>query len=143
VSGPGADGRGGTVRKVRVALAGVAPKPWRNQEAELALRGQPCSRELANQAAEAALRDAKPLSKIACKVPLTRMLVRRAVEEAVTGRKSACGPAGTGEDERLAFREGGGPFPHGAAAEVAGTLRPRYSTVGCGVGPHLRFSAAP
>jgi len=77
----------GTIQEVRVVLGGVAPKPWRSREAEAVLRGQPFNPALANRAAEAALRDAKPLSKNAYKVPLTRVLVRRAVEEAVTGKK--------------------------------------------------------
>jgi xanthine dehydrogenase YagS FAD-binding subunit len=76
----------GVIQDVRVVLGGVAPMPWRSQEAEAALKGKPFSREAANAAAEAALAKASPLSKNAYKVPLTRVLVRRAVEQAVTGK---------------------------------------------------------
>lgn len=79
----------GTITDARVVLGGVAPIPWRSREAEAALRGKRYSREVANAAAEAALRDARPLSQNAYKVPLTRVLVRRAVEKAVTGRSTA------------------------------------------------------
>ena len=36
---------GGTIKEARLALGGVAHKPWRNPEAEAALRGQPADRE--------------------------------------------------------------------------------------------------
>jgi xanthine dehydrogenase YagS FAD-binding subunit len=78
---------GNTIRDVRVVLGGVAPKPWRSPEAEAALKGKPFSRETANQAAEAALADAKPLSQNGYKVPLTKVLIRRAVELAATGKE--------------------------------------------------------
>jgi len=73
-------------RDIRVVLGGVAPAPWRSKEAEAALKGKRFSREVVNAAAEAALKDARPLSKNAYKVPLTKVLVRRAVEQAVTGK---------------------------------------------------------
>ncbi len=76
----------GVIQDVRVVLGGVAPKPWRSPEAEAALKGKPFSKETANAAAEAALAKASPLSRNAYKVPLTRVLVRRAVEQAVTGK---------------------------------------------------------
>lgn len=76
----------GVIQDVRVVLGGVAPTPWRSKEAEAALKGKPFSKETANAAAEAALTKAAPLSQNAYKVPLTRVLVRRAVEKAVTGK---------------------------------------------------------
>lgn len=76
----------GTVRDCRVVLGGVAPAPWRSKDAEAVLKGKPFSAQLANQAAEAALKGARPLSKNAYKVPLTKVLVRRAVAQVVTGK---------------------------------------------------------
>jgi xanthine dehydrogenase YagS FAD-binding subunit len=76
----------GVIQDVRVVLGGVAPMPWRSPEAEAALKGKPFSKETANAAADAALAKASPLSKNAYKVPLTRVLVRRAVEQAATGK---------------------------------------------------------
>jgi xanthine dehydrogenase YagS FAD-binding subunit len=78
----------GNIRDIRIVLGGVAPAPWRAEAAEALLKGKRLTPDLANQAAEAALRDAKPLSKNAYKVPLTKVLVRRAVNQAVTGRQA-------------------------------------------------------
>src|SRR5712672_553947 len=50
---------GGNVTRARIALGGVGTKPWRSQEAEAALVGQPANRVNFRQAAEAALRGAK------------------------------------------------------------------------------------
>ena len=78
---------GGVIKDVRVVLGGVAPRPWRSKEAEAALKGKKFSADAANAAAEAALEGARPLSKNAYKVPLTKVLVRRAVQHAATGTR--------------------------------------------------------
>jgi len=62
----------GTVRDVRLALGGVAPKPWRAWKAEAVLRGQPATAESFARAAKAELAAAQPLSGNAFKVPLAR-----------------------------------------------------------------------
>jgi len=69
----------GVVGAARIILGGVAPIPWRSKEAEAVLRGKAVTPALADQAAEAALADAKPLADNGYKVPLTRVLIRRAV----------------------------------------------------------------
>ncbi|MGI5151542.1 hypothetical protein ACQEVC_35150 [Plantactinospora sp. CA-294935] len=61
----------GVVRDVRIALGGVAHKPWRAYRAEELLRGGPADEELFHQAVEAELADARPLPGNAFKVPLT------------------------------------------------------------------------
>ena len=67
---------GGTIRQARIVLGGVAHKPWRSAEAEAALTGRPASEDY-RQAANAALKDAKPLAHNAYKVELgTRAIVR-------------------------------------------------------------------
>ncbi|MBI3910442.1 MAG: FAD binding domain-containing protein [Armatimonadetes bacterium] len=76
----------GTIQEIRVVLGGVAPAPWRSLEAEKVLQGQKYSPQRASQAAEAALEQAAPLSQNAYKVPLTKVLIRRAVEKVVTGK---------------------------------------------------------
>jgi len=48
----------GRVREARIALGGVATKPWRAQEAEEILRGQPLDEARARAAAEAAFANA-------------------------------------------------------------------------------------
>ena len=67
----------GTVREVRVALGGVAHRPWRATRAEAALRGAPATRESFARAAEAELAQARPLRDNAYKLPLARNLIVR------------------------------------------------------------------
>jgi xanthine dehydrogenase YagS FAD-binding subunit len=67
---------GGVVRDARIALGGVAHKPWRARRAEEALRGSPATDESYGAAADAELADARPLEGIdggnAFKIPLVR-----------------------------------------------------------------------
>jgi len=65
------------VRDVRIALGGVAHKPWRARRAEEALRGGPASEESFRAAAEAELAQARPLPGNAFKVPLARNVIVR------------------------------------------------------------------
>jgi xanthine dehydrogenase YagS FAD-binding subunit len=62
----------GVVRDVRIALGGVAPRPWRATKAESVLRGAPAIEEVFGRAAEAELAEAQPLPGNAFKVPLAR-----------------------------------------------------------------------
>jgi xanthine dehydrogenase YagS FAD-binding subunit len=73
---------GGTIRQARLVLGGVAHKPWRSAEAEAALSGKPASEESFRQAAEAALKDAKPLAHNAYKVELAKRAIVRALMRA-------------------------------------------------------------
>src|SRR6266481_335275 len=67
----------GVVRDVRIALGGVAPRPWRATKAEAVLRGAPATGEVFGRAAEAELTDAQPLPGNAFKVPLARSTLVR------------------------------------------------------------------
>jgi len=67
----------GVVRDARIALGGVAPKPWRAVRAEAVLRGAPATEEVFGRAAEAELADAQPLPGNAFKVPLARNVIVR------------------------------------------------------------------
>lgn len=62
--------RDGTVRDVRLALGGVAHKPWRATKAEDALRGGPANAERFRAAIDAELADAAPLQHNAFKIEL-------------------------------------------------------------------------
>ena len=62
----------GVVRDVRIALGGVAHKPWRATRAEEALRGAPATEESFAARADAELAPARPLRDNAFKVPLAR-----------------------------------------------------------------------
>lgn len=65
----------GTVRDVRLALGGVAHKPWRALKAEEALRGASADIASFRRAAHAELADARPLKENGFKVPLAENLI--------------------------------------------------------------------
>ncbi|MCW5979216.1 MAG: xanthine dehydrogenase family protein subunit M [Bryobacteraceae bacterium] len=69
----------GTVKKARVALSGVAPVPWRSEEAEAALAGKKLDQQAIAAAAAAAVKDAEPLSGNGYKIPLVRGMVEDAL----------------------------------------------------------------
>jgi xanthine dehydrogenase YagS FAD-binding subunit len=69
----------GTVRDVRVALGGVAHKPWRATRAEQALRGAPATEQSFARAAEVELAQARPLRDNTFKLSLARSLIVRAL----------------------------------------------------------------
>jgi xanthine dehydrogenase YagS FAD-binding subunit len=71
----------GVVRDVRLALGGVAHKPWRARAAEEVLRGRPATEETFGAAADAELAAATPLRDNRFKVPLARNLVVRTLLE--------------------------------------------------------------
>jgi xanthine dehydrogenase YagS FAD-binding subunit len=73
------DVQGGTVRDARIALGGVAHKPWRASAAEKALVGQPANAESFGRAAELALSGARGYEHNAFKVELARRTVVRAL----------------------------------------------------------------
>ncbi len=73
---------GDTVKDASVWLGAVAPTPWRATGAEQALTGRAWSKDLAGDAADAAVEGATPLAGTAYKVPIVRAVVRRAIEKA-------------------------------------------------------------
>jgi xanthine dehydrogenase YagS FAD-binding subunit len=74
-----------TIAEARVALGGVAMKPWRAREAELILAGARAGAGLFRRAAEAALAEAKPSGDNGFKIELARRIVARALTLAVAG----------------------------------------------------------
>jgi len=70
---------GDVCRQARIVLGGVAPVPWRVPDAENMLAGQRVTPDLAREVGAAAVAEARPLSKNAYKVPLTRGVVERTV----------------------------------------------------------------
>jgi len=74
----------GRAREVRIALGGVAHKPWRATIAEHLLLGQTMERGLVQLAAEAELKSAKPSSGNAFKVELAKRAIVRAVMTAAS-----------------------------------------------------------
>jgi len=79
---------GGQIADARIVLGGVAPIPWRCQNAECALIGSAPDAALFDRAADAALDDAAPLQHNAYKIPLARTLVHRAIAALASGDHS-------------------------------------------------------
>jgi xanthine dehydrogenase YagS FAD-binding subunit len=76
---------GGMIAEARVALGGVALKPWRARAAEAELAGAHPDPIAFRRAAEAALADAKPSGDNAFKIELARRIVVRALTLAAAG----------------------------------------------------------
>ena len=72
---------GDVIKDVRLALGGVAHKPWRAWKAEAALRGQLATAENFRAAAESELADARPLTHNAFKIELVRRTVAAVLAE--------------------------------------------------------------
>lgn len=72
----------GKIREARVALGGVAHKPWRNPAAERALVGQPAEAPAFRSLADALLHGAKTYPHNAFKVELAKRAVVRALTTA-------------------------------------------------------------
>ncbi len=75
----------GIIAEARIALGGIATRPWRSPEAEAALLHQPASRPTFLAAANAALAAAQPLSHNAFKVDLARQTLILALEHLTKG----------------------------------------------------------
>jgi xanthine dehydrogenase YagS FAD-binding subunit len=71
----------GAVKDVRLALGGVAPKPWRAFAAEAALRGKPATHKVFREAAEAELAAAVPLQHNAFKIELATRTIAAVLGE--------------------------------------------------------------
>jgi xanthine dehydrogenase YagS FAD-binding subunit len=81
----GLDVEGGTIKEARLALGGVAHKPWRDGEAEALLSGAPATRESFLRAADAVLRDARGFGHNDFKIELARRGILRALAQAARG----------------------------------------------------------
>lgn len=73
---------GSKIKQARVVLGSVAHKPWRSADAEQALIGQGVSEATFQQAAQAALREARPLAHNHYKVELAQRSIVRALMRA-------------------------------------------------------------
>jgi xanthine dehydrogenase YagS FAD-binding subunit len=73
------DVNGGGIRDARVALGGIATKPWRSPSAEAVLRGHSASLETYRAAAQAALEGAVPRRDNGFKIELAKRTLVRAL----------------------------------------------------------------
>jgi xanthine dehydrogenase YagS FAD-binding subunit len=77
------DGNG--IRRARLALGGVAHRPWRDRSAEAALEGQAADAAAFARAAELVLRDARGFGHNTFKIDLARRAIIRALTQAARG----------------------------------------------------------
>ncbi|MEA2982109.1 MAG: xanthine dehydrogenase YagS FAD-binding subunit [Alphaproteobacteria bacterium] len=76
---------GGRIKEARVALGGVAHKPWRKPEAESALRGQAADGPAFAKAADLLLDGARGFEHNAFKIGLARRAIVRTLTQAARG----------------------------------------------------------
>jgi xanthine dehydrogenase YagS FAD-binding subunit len=76
---------GGAIKEARLALGGVAHKPWRDTVTEAALRGQLANQATFAHAADLLLREAKGYAHNAFKIDLARRGIVRALTQAARG----------------------------------------------------------
>ena len=72
----------GTIVEGRVALGGVAHKPWRDRAAESALAGQTASRQTFERLADELVRGARDFGLNAFKIPLAKRAIVRGLQQA-------------------------------------------------------------
>jgi xanthine dehydrogenase YagS FAD-binding subunit len=73
---------GETVTETRLALGGVAHKPWRNKEAEALLTGKRAGQDTFQAVADAVMRDAKGFGHNTFKIELAKRAIVRALKHA-------------------------------------------------------------
>ena len=76
---------GNKIKQARVAMGGVAHKPWRATEAEKFLTGKEATEANFKQAAEMEMKQAKPLEYNKFKVELGKRAIARALMQAMNG----------------------------------------------------------
>lgn len=78
---------GTTIRESRVALGGVATRPWPATAAEAILKGGRAEDAVFQKAADAAMQGAVPQKMNAFKIDLAKRALRRALQEASSGQR--------------------------------------------------------
>jgi xanthine dehydrogenase YagS FAD-binding subunit len=79
-------GADGAIRDVRLALGGVAHKPWRARVAETLLRGRQPSEEVFRHASEGELSSARPLRDNGFKIELAKRTIVAVLTQLTGGR---------------------------------------------------------
>jgi xanthine dehydrogenase YagS FAD-binding subunit len=81
----GLDLEANKIKEARLALGGVAHKPWRDREAEAQLNAAPATRQSFQRAADIVLRDARGFGHNDFKIELARRTIVRALTQAARG----------------------------------------------------------
>jgi len=79
---------GGKIKDARIALGGVAHKPWRASDAEKIILGKAPSENIFRAAAEEEMKKAKPLAHNKFKVELTKRAIVRALLNALNAKQA-------------------------------------------------------
>lgn len=79
------DVKGNRINQARIAMGGVAHKPWRAMEAEKFLAGKEATEANFKAAAEAEMKNAKPLEHNKFKVEMGKRAIVRALTQAMKG----------------------------------------------------------
>ncbi len=80
---------GDVIKGARIAMGGVAHKPWRAFEAEKYLVGKPANENSFKEAATIAMKGAKPLAHNAFKIELGNRAIVRALMQAMNGNTNS------------------------------------------------------
>jgi xanthine dehydrogenase YagS FAD-binding subunit len=75
----------GVVAEARAVLSGAAPIPWRSREIEEAITGRKLTADVIARAAEASMKNARPLAGNAYKLPLFRGMIEEELAAIGTG----------------------------------------------------------
>jgi xanthine dehydrogenase YagS FAD-binding subunit len=79
---------GGKIKDTRIALGGVAHKPWRANDAEKIIIGKEPSENIFRAAAEEEMKKARPLTHNKFKVELTKRAIVRALLNALNAKQA-------------------------------------------------------
>jgi xanthine dehydrogenase YagS FAD-binding subunit len=74
----------GTIKQARLAMGGVAHKPWRASEAELVLTGARANEQIFRRAADAAMQGAHGYEHHHFKIELGKRAIFRALADATS-----------------------------------------------------------
>ena len=83
------DVSGGQIKEARIAMGGVAHKPWRTGEAEKFLVGKDPNEANFKEAANIAMKGAKPLAQNAYKIEMGKRAIARALMQAMNGNTNS------------------------------------------------------
>jgi xanthine dehydrogenase YagS FAD-binding subunit len=78
---------GDTITEARLALGGVAHKPWRDRDAEALIQGRSATRDHFQRAADVLLRDAQGFGHNNFKIELAKRAIGRALRRAAAGEE--------------------------------------------------------
>src|SRR5262249_55752257 len=123
---------GGTIKEARLALGGVAHKPWRDPAAEAALRGEAANRTSFARAADIVLREARGYAHNAFKIELARRGIVRALTQAAQGMPQSQSDKKIRRDSNDLYRHANVTRRRPRESDGRGEIRRRVQHAGAG-----------